>query len=76
MPSLFSPEVLDRGQHILLTEKEAAEFLRVSIKTLQSWRLQGKQPTYLKLGRCVRYRRDDVIRFLEESTRHSTSQSV
>jgi hypothetical protein len=31
-PVLISPEFVDRGQQ-LLTEKEAAEFLRVSVKT-------------------------------------------
>lgn len=72
-PVLSSPELFDRGQQ-LMTEREAAAHLRVSIKTLQSWRLQGKGPRFLKLGRCVRYKLDDLTRFLEASARNSTSQ--
>ncbi len=72
-PVLSSPEFVDRGQQ-LLTEREAAAFLRVSVKTLQSWRLQGKPPRFIKLSRCVRYRFDDLIGFLDASGRNSTSQ--
>ncbi|GAB6059731.1 helix-turn-helix transcriptional regulator [Desulfonatronum parangueonense] len=43
----------------VLNEKDAAKFLGLSAKTLQSWRWKGSGPDYLKFGdgRCaaVRY---------------------
>lgn len=39
----------------LLTEKEAAELLRISPKTLQRWRHLRTGPEVTKLGRAVRY---------------------
>jgi hypothetical protein len=45
----------------------------ISTRTLQRWRLEGVGPTYVKLGRLVRYRQTDLDSFLEERTRTSTS---
>ena len=45
----------------------------ISTRTLQRWRLEGVGPTYVKLGRLVRYRQTDLDAFLEERTRTSTS---
>ena len=45
----------------------------VSTRTMQRWRLEGVGPTYVKLGRLVRYRQSDLDAFLEERTRTSTS---
>lgn len=45
----------------LLTEREAAAFLKLSPNTLSVWRSQGYGPPYLKLGRrTVRYRMTDL----------------
>lgn len=51
----------------LLTEREVADRLRVSEKTLQNWRWCGEGgPRAIKLGkRAVRYRRADVEAFIE-----------
>lgn len=38
-----------------MREKEAAEYLGVSIKTLQAWRNQGRGPKYSKMGRACVY---------------------
>jgi hypothetical protein len=43
-----------------LDEQSLASRLRLSVRTLQRWRWQGKGPTYLKLGGRVVYRRLDV----------------
>lgn len=54
----------------LLTEHDVAERLAVSIKTVQRWRLFNQGPPYKKLGSklrsAVRYRVDEVERWLEE----------
>lgn len=39
----------------VLTEAELAKRWQVSMRTLQGWRAKGIGPTFLKLGRCVRY---------------------
>ena len=48
----------------LLTKSEAAQVLRVSLKTLDRYRDAGiLTPIYL--GRTVRYRRDDIEALIE-----------
>ena len=57
----------------VLNEKETAALLRISIKSLQGWRYKGNGPKFLKLGRCVRYRRGDLQDFVLKALRSSTS---
>lgn len=57
----------------LLTERHVAGVLRVSVKALQAWRLRGGGPPFIKLGRCVRYRLEDLEAFIASARRHSTS---
>ena len=59
---------------ILLTETEAAKILGFSIRTLQNWRYRGGGPRFVRVSRtCVRYRRQDLEAWIEESLRISTS---
>jgi excisionase family DNA binding protein len=44
--------------------KIAARVLGLDHRTLEQWRYQGKGPAYLKVGRQVRYRRDDLDAWL------------
>jgi hypothetical protein len=60
----------------LLTEIEAAQLRKQSVRTLQAERLRGGGCAYVKLGRSVRYRRSDVLRFIEARVRSSTSEAV
>jgi len=51
-----------------LTEKEVAKFTSISIQTLRNWRHRGQGPKYHKpTPRVVRYRLDDVERFMESA---------
>ncbi len=56
----------------LLTETEAAEFLGLSVSTLRQSRMNGVRtnripcPPFIKLGRAIRYRIDDLNRWIEE----------
>jgi excisionase family DNA binding protein len=43
-----------------LTDVEVATRLGVSRFTVRSWRLKGVGPRFLKMGRAVRYRPQDV----------------
>lgn len=59
----------------LLTESEAAEFLRLKPKTLARWRWAGIGPIYRKIGGAIRYAVTDLEKYVEEAIRQSTSQS-
>lgn len=52
----------------LINETEAAEYMAVSVKTLQSWRHRWvhhrEGPQWLKVGRAVRYRVGDIESYL------------
>jgi len=60
----------------LLNEAQTSLLLCLSVRTLQGWRLRGGGPVYVKTGRSVRYRRRDLIDWIEAQTVHSTSQNV
>lgn len=68
-PSRRAASVASRCMAPLLTETQAAEILRVSPRTLQGWRHRGEGPPYVKMGAAVRYRRDDLRRFIVRSVR-------
>ena len=46
-----------------ITQAELARRWRVSPRTLERWRGQGKGPAYLKIGGRIVYRREDVTDF-------------
>lgn len=52
-------------QNHYVTEKEVATIGRFSLQTLRNWRHLGKGPAYLKVGRSIRYKIDDVRMFLD-----------
>jgi excisionase family DNA binding protein len=57
----------------LLTTEEAAKFLNVSTAYLARKRVDGDGPTYVKLGRAVRYSESSLRQFIKARTRTSTS---
>lgn len=57
----------------LLNEKQVAAITGLSPRTLQTWRLRGGGPEFLKLGTGVRYRRDEVVAWMKRSAKSSTS---
>jgi len=60
----------------LLTPKEAAQFLRVSVSFLAKARMRGDGPRYRKLSRAVRYLRSDLSDWLRACAKTSTSQGA
>lgn len=52
----------------LLTEKEAARILGVQPQSLAVWRLHGKNLPFVKIGRLVRYRRQDIEQWIAAQT--------
>ena len=58
----------------IATPGEVAQASNVSLNTLAYWRHVGSGPQYMKLGRCVRYRKSDVIAFFTSKLRTSTTE--
>jgi hypothetical protein len=52
----------------LKTEREVAPLLRVTLKTLQTWRALRKGPRFVRIGRRVFYPAAGLERFLAENT--------
>lgn len=46
--------------NLYLTAQEAANFLRVSIPTLERWRTLGAGPPFVRCGRRILYRVQDL----------------
>jgi predicted DNA-binding transcriptional regulator AlpA len=58
-----------------LNEAQVAEFLGVSVRTLQAWRVRGGGPRYVKIGRSVRYQRRELVAFQQSHTVSSTTEA-
>lgn len=58
----------------MLTGRELAERWGLSTKTLDRWRNTGDGPPYLKFGRAVRYRMEDVIEFEQRAVIRKTGR--
>jgi len=58
----------DNANDELLTEIHAADLMRLSVRTLQAWRTKGFGPAFVRAGRAVRYRRRDLVAWIEANT--------
>lgn len=56
-----------------ISERDAADYLGVSVKTVQAWRAKGDGPKFAKFGRAVRYQLNELTRWAEAQQRRSTS---
>ncbi len=48
----------------IVSEKEAARILGISVHTMRARRFKGLPPEFLKIGKAVRYEREALERFL------------
>lgn len=55
-------------------ERAVAQLFDCSVKTVQKWRQTGRGPTYVKVGRLVRYRQSDLQAWLDQQARTNTTQ--
>jgi hypothetical protein len=58
-----------------LNQRELAERWNISARSLERWRWIGEGPRFLKLGRRVVYRLEDIERYEAEQLRDSTAAS-
>lgn len=73
-PTSSKQEPDDELRDRYYTSRELSGILNLSMSTLASYRRRGNGPKYIALGyRSYRYPREEVVRFLEEMTRTSTS---
>jgi excisionase family DNA binding protein len=49
----------------LWTTQDVADYLRVPVQTLYSWRAQGYGPPARRVGKHLRYRPEDVTTWLD-----------
>lgn len=56
-----------------LTQAEASQVLKISVRTLERMRVDGTGPQFCKAGRRVLYRFEDVKDWVDQSVRRSTS---
>jgi predicted DNA-binding transcriptional regulator AlpA len=60
---------------VLLTPEEVAARLKKETSTLQSWRMRGGGPAYIKMGhRTVRYRLEDVEAWERKNQFNNTAE--
>lgn len=57
----------NRSPEVLLTERETAEYLRLSVRTLQKFRFEGRGPAYHKFGKAIRYNMNDLSTYTASS---------
>jgi excisionase family DNA binding protein len=60
-----SPGQVDDPLQIISPE-QLSQILGVPEKTLERWRNHGTGPPFFRAGRHVRYRRDDVAKWIEQ----------
>lgn len=65
---------IEPDRHI--DEKRAAEYLGISYKTLQGYRVKGGGPEFVKIGKkTVRYKFSDLQKWTENKKKKNTSQN-
>lgn len=59
----------------LLNNDEAADMMGISRRTLPVWRVQGKGPQFIKIGKLVRYERTELDAWIRANTHSNTSRN-
>lgn len=68
MPPVKSPQVTDTQRRKLATVQEIAEYCDVPVGTVYQWSSRGGGPKFIKVGRHLRARWDDVEQWLDSQT--------
>jgi predicted DNA-binding transcriptional regulator AlpA len=71
-------EIKEDGEfESLLNEKQVSDNLKLSVRTLQAWRMSGKGPRFVRVsGRSIRYRKQDILDWVESRLVSSTSETL
>lgn len=60
----------------LLTPQQASEMLLKPVGTLKRWRVEGVGPTYVKIGKDVRYKLADLEAYISENTHVNAMREI
>jgi hypothetical protein len=60
----------------LLTEQQTSERFNISVNTLRYWRQVGCGPSYIKLGKLVRYDVNALKIYLQRNLRVSKARAI
>jgi len=63
------PSAPKKSEVEMMTERQVAESLSMSIGSVRKWRRLRTGPRFVKIGRAVRYRRRNVEAWLESCAR-------
>lgn len=66
---------LNESPLLRLNEKQLAHRWNISVRTLQAARVKGNGVQFIRIGRAVRYRMEDVLAYEEAQLRTSTSEA-
>lgn len=61
------------SESLIVSEQRAGEMLALSPRTLQRWRVEGRGPKFVKLGKKVAYTEAALRAYVEANQRTSTS---
>ena len=68
-------ETLNPDPDALVLERFAADFIGVTPRALQKWRMTGTGPRFVRISsKCVRYRRRDLVEWAQAHLKASTSE--
>ena len=67
-------KVLGSSNFALLTPKETANRLKVSLSWLAKARMRGDGPPYIRVGRSIRYGEPALLQWMKSRQRLSTSE--
>ena len=73
-PTLEQQFELDQSRERLLTARDAADRLRLSLSWLAKARMRGDGPPFVKLGRSVRYGESALAKVDASTHTNSTSE--
>lgn len=57
---------------MVMNVRQAAHYLGLAVSTLNKWRCHGGGPVFIKMGRAVRYRQEDLDQFVMDARTKST----
>ena len=73
----MSEQTMTQDPDQLLNEIEAANLIGFSVRALQNWRHRGGGPAYVNPSkRAVRYRRRDLLSWIDSNTVANTSEAT
>jgi hypothetical protein len=72
--SVPAPQKPATPSFVLLTPKETARRLKVSVSWLAKARMRGDGPPYIRIGRSIRYAEAALIQWMKGRQRMSTSE--